>query len=58
MAIAIVPMVFCILGALLYALCGGTPQSVKVSEMGRIMFAFAFLVLMFVFAHQTLRLGS
>lgn len=48
--IAYIPLVFVILGLLMYALCANP----KLQEIGRLAFAYSFLVLMFTLAGKTL----
>jgi len=52
MALAIVPVVFAVVGLLVYALS----SNAKLSEIGRLLFACSFLVLMFVLAHHVIKL--
>lgn len=51
--IAYIPILFALVGLLLYALVSNG----KIAEIGRLMFATAFLVVMFTFAHDVLRIG-
>lgn len=53
MAIAIVPILFLILGLLLYALASNG----KVAELGRITFACAMLITLWTLAAKVVRLG-
>jgi hypothetical protein len=54
MIIAYVPILFALVGLLMYALCANP----KLQEVGRIVFAMAFLVTMASFAHNIFRIGS
>lgn len=54
MLIAVIPLVFAIIGVLMWVLA--TNPIVK--DIGRITFACSMLALMFAFAGQTIRLGS
>lgn len=52
MAIAIVPVLFAVAGALVYALS----SNAKIAELGRLAFACALLVLMFALARHVVKL--
>lgn len=53
MALAIIPFVLMVAGALLYALAG----SAKLAELGRLTFLAGALALAFALAHVTMRIG-
>lgn len=53
MLIAVVPLIFAIVGLLMWVLAGNP----IVKEAGRLMFFGAFLALMFAFSKQTLTIG-
>jgi Na+/phosphate symporter len=53
MAIATIPLIVCVVGALLYAL----PASPKVNELGRLMFFAGLFWLVYASAGRSMRLG-
>lgn len=53
MMIAVVPVLFAILGALIYALAGNT----KLVEIGRLTFLASMIALMLALAQHTVKLG-
>jgi hypothetical protein len=53
MLIAFVPIVFALIGLLMYVLSANG----KLAEVGRLMFAYAFLITMWSFASKVFRIG-